>query len=95
MPITPSAPGLVLSRPPSWVRSWIGRRIGAVDHRAVDEGGDGVDLLSGLPVPVAGSEMERSSGMTWVPVPLGSKEGSPVGTGMLNAWVVLPVKSMS
>src|SRR5262245_66646448 len=48
-------------------------------------------------VPVAESEAERLSGMTWVPVLLGSKNGSPVGTETLNGWLgeAAPVRSRS
>src|SRR2546425_484645 len=38
-------------------------------------------------VPVAGSYPERVSGITCVPVLFGSNDGSPAGTGMLNAPV--------
>src|SRR4051794_19515431 len=48
-------------------------------------------------VPVVGSYAERDNGITCVPVPLGSKDGSPVGTGTLNtsAGLALPVRSRS
>ena len=50
-------------------------------------------------VPVFGSNSERLKSMTCVPVLLGSKNGSPLGTGMLAAWAWSPlppvVRSMS
>ena len=87
VPMHPSAPGLVLSRPPKCVRSLSAvAGVRAVDQRAVDPGGDDVDLLPRVAVlvPVAGRMTERFSGMTCVPVPAGSKDGSPAGTATLN-----------
>ncbi len=47
-------------------------------------------------VPVFASNSDRFIGMVLSPVPVGSNEGSPVGTGMGNASVLpVLVRSMS
>ena len=50
-----------------------------------------------VPVPVAGSQADRDMEIVAVPVPAGSKEGSPAGTatGMASRGAAPVVRPMS
>ena len=52
-------------------------------------------VTTGEAEPVESLKRARVMGRTAVPVPLGSKEGSPVGTLMLQAWRPVSVRPRS